>query len=307
MIDAWPFSLDRQFVVTVFSMTGGIMKIESAVRSLLAVGLAVGVINFAHIPDADSAPLLTFVPGGGVSSDPTDSDADGVPDDIDNAPFDANGDQSDVDMDGVGDVADNAPGTFNPLQADADGDFLGDVIDSDPMGFGLDSDGDLFPDPVDPDPTDGTVLPGSYVLAISTADPVLSPGETLALSFTIIPPTFGAPGILSVPISIDLDTDGTPEGAFFAPVDLSSPFTFFAGEVGPEFFAGFAPGAYTLGAVIGPGFGGLGLPAYATGGHIDELTYFVEGAVIPVPAALPLLLTGLAGLGLIGWRRRKAA
>ena len=28
---------------------------------------------------------------------------------------------------------------------------------------------------------------------------------------------------------------------------------------------------------------------------------------IPVPAALPLLLTGLASLGLIGWRRRKAA
>ena len=31
------------------------------------------------------------------------------------------------------------------------------------------------------------------------------------------------------------------------------------------------------------------------------------GGVIPVPAALPLLLTGLASLGLFGWRRRKAA
>ena len=30
-------------------------------------------------------------------------------------------------------------------------------------------------------------------------------------------------------------------------------------------------------------------------------------STVPVPAALPLLLTGLTGLGLIGWRRRKAA
>ena len=41
----------------------------------------------------------------------------------------------------------------------------------------------------------------------------------------------------------------------------------------------------------------------------DELT--AQGvpwaATIPVPAALPLLLSGLAGLGIVGWRRRKAA
>ena len=29
--------------------------------------------------------------------------------------------------------------------------------------------------------------------------------------------------------------------------------------------------------------------------------------IIPVPAAMPLLLSGLVGLGLIGWRKRKAA
>ena len=33
----------------------------------------------------------------------------------------------------------------------------------------------------------------------------------------------------------------------------------------------------------------------------------VTSAVIPIPAALPLLGTAVAGLGFIGWRRRKAA
>jgi hypothetical protein len=28
---------------------------------------------------------------------------------------------------------------------------------------------------------------------------------------------------------------------------------------------------------------------------------------VPLPAALPLFATGLAGLGLLGWRRKKAA
>ena len=28
---------------------------------------------------------------------------------------------------------------------------------------------------------------------------------------------------------------------------------------------------------------------------------------VPIPAALPLFATGLAGLGLLGWRRKKAA
>ena len=38
-----------------------------------------------------------------------------------------------------------------------------------------------------------------------------------------------------------------------------------------------------------------------------SLTITVAPSVVPVPAALSLMLTGLAGLGLMGWRRRKAA
>ena len=52
----------------------------------------------------------------------------------------------------------------------------------------------------------------------------------------------------------------------------------------------------------------------AGGGNTEHLAahkmWFGQGAAlapVPIPAALPLLLTGLAGLCLIGWRRRKAA
>jgi hypothetical protein len=33
----------------------------------------------------------------------------------------------------------------------------------------------------------------------------------------------------------------------------------------------------------------------------------VSPSAVPLPAALPLFATGLAGLGLLGWRRKKAA
>ncbi len=40
-------------------------------------------------------------------------------------------------------------------------------------------------------------------------------------------------------------------------------------------------------------------------GAVD--TIIAQSGVIPIPAALPLLLSALAGLGVVGWRRRKAA
>lgn len=60
-----------------------------------------------------------------------DSDGDGVPDDIDNAPDVANPDQSDLDGDVIGDVIDNAVFVANPGQEDSDNDGTGDVIDGD--------------------------------------------------------------------------------------------------------------------------------------------------------------------------------
>jgi len=60
-------------------------------------------------------------------------------------------------------------------------------------------------------------------------------------------------------------------------------------------FAGIATGQWADAA------GGLSSASDAIAG------YFVEYQVgtVPVPAALPLMLTGLAGFGVVGWRRRR--
>ncbi len=62
-----------------------------------------------------------------------DTDADGVPDDVDNCPFVPNADQADFDGDGFGDVCDVCPINAGS-QADGDGDGLGDECDPCPVG-----------------------------------------------------------------------------------------------------------------------------------------------------------------------------
>jgi len=59
-----------------------------------------------------------------------DSDNDGVSDESDNCPDDANDDQADADDDGVGDVCDNSPNDPNPGQGDADEDGVGNASDN---------------------------------------------------------------------------------------------------------------------------------------------------------------------------------
>ncbi len=63
-----------------------------------------------------------------------DADEDGVADDADNCPADANADQANGDEDGVGDVCDNCPDDANADQADEDDDGHGDVCDADGGG-----------------------------------------------------------------------------------------------------------------------------------------------------------------------------
>lgn len=124
---------------------------------------------------------------------PVDTDADGVPDEIDNCPLTPNPDQDDADGDGLGDVCDdfptdpandidgdlvsgdidNCPLTPNPDQLDLDGDGAGDACDPDDDNDGvedtldncsltpnpdqLDLDGDGAGDVCDPDDDDDGV------------------------------------------------------------------------------------------------------------------------------------------------------
>lgn len=92
-----------------------------------------------------------------------DDDSDGVANNVDNCPGDANADQADTDENGIGDVCelgdgvpdadsdgradetDNCVNVWNLDQLDADGDGIGDVCDSTPMGVAATSwsNGDL--------------------------------------------------------------------------------------------------------------------------------------------------------------------
>lgn len=127
--------------------------------------------------DGEATCAAVAVPG-------IDTDADGVPDDLDNCPLVVNPSQSDADDDGIGDACDtstdrdqdgvgdagfsnttspvsNGPDNCtymaNPNQVDTDSDGLGDACD--PCAAGpnnLDADADGIPDACDFRPTDPT-------------------------------------------------------------------------------------------------------------------------------------------------------
>jgi len=89
----------------------------------------IGNVSCAH------STTLTFSEAPVLIAWGTDTDADCVPDGVDNCPAAANATQSDKDQDGVGDACDPCPNNFDPDQIDADGDHYTtgcDCNDSDP-------------------------------------------------------------------------------------------------------------------------------------------------------------------------------
>ena len=71
-----------------------------------------------------------------------DQDDDGISDDVDNCPVDANGSQVDSDGDGLGDACDaladlDADGVSDRFDPDIDGDGVLDVVDDDDDGDGV--------------------------------------------------------------------------------------------------------------------------------------------------------------------------
>ena len=69
-----------------------------------------------------------------------DADGDGIVDNADNCPAQANADQSDADEDSIGDRCDNCPLNANGAQGDNDGDGIGDECDSALGGFAANTD-----------------------------------------------------------------------------------------------------------------------------------------------------------------------
>jgi Leucine-rich repeat (LRR) protein len=69
-------------------------------------------------------------PQSTFTDDPTDTDMDGICDDGDNCPNDANPMQEDMDTDGIGDACDNCPSISNPMQEDNNGNGIGDVCEA---------------------------------------------------------------------------------------------------------------------------------------------------------------------------------
>jgi endonuclease G, mitochondrial len=99
---------------------------ETFLTTVDAVEILTGYDFFSDLPE----PIQRCIEAGTNGNNPElDTDADGVPDRVDNCPLTPNPDQADADLDGVGDACDNCRTTPNADQADADGDGVGDVCE----------------------------------------------------------------------------------------------------------------------------------------------------------------------------------
>lgn len=149
------FGAPRVFGVGLLS-SGGIAAADFNADGFpdLVVDAGAGISTLLRIPATSADSDANGVPDECIS----DTDGDGVTDDIDNCPAIPNPGQADADGDGLGDACDNCPAVANPGQLDADGDGVGDVCDNCPAvaNPGQENlDGDALGDACDPTDDDG--------------------------------------------------------------------------------------------------------------------------------------------------------
>jgi hypothetical protein len=141
----------------------------------------------------------------------------------------------------------------------------------------------------------GGITPSLGVIDFS-ASPPLALSENF-FSVTISGPTlsFGSGNVFEIANS------GTGNFVGFDPTDRNI-------RVFSTYVSGSDLGTSTL-TWNGEDFASLGITpgtyewTYGTGGD----TFTIEIGTTPLPAALPLFATGLGGLGLLGWRRKRKA
>jgi len=126
-----------------------------------AAGMDYNFLIYADLcnGDLDSDGIVNENDNCPVDANPgqEDGDTDGVGDICDNCPADSNSNQTDTDEDGLGDICDNCPDAANSGQDDIDGDGAGDLCDNCPVDFNPaqeDADGDGWGDICDSCPAD---------------------------------------------------------------------------------------------------------------------------------------------------------
>lgn len=137
--------------------------VHAAVTDLGDGNFQIGFEDFYGGGDNDYNDITMVVSTVGIVVDDDDNDDDGVADEYDNCPLDANAKQEDADSDGIGDACDacpdggddddadglctsddNCPDDTNAKQEDGDGDGAGDVCDVCPKDPKDDADADGY-------------------------------------------------------------------------------------------------------------------------------------------------------------------
>lgn len=118
---------DNQFSEPVLVSTGSrVLDVAIALRVPASHG-DVAYASYLQVVDGQEVVELARV---NFDADPTDSDGDGIADESDNCPWEANSLQLDRDLDNVGDACDNCPDTANTMQTNSDSDSHGDMCDN---------------------------------------------------------------------------------------------------------------------------------------------------------------------------------